>query len=125
MNICGILFLIFFWPACGFLGYRLRKWVERLDAEAPVDVWRQDRLAKMHSGIDRTPDPVAPTPLHLHILDFDRVPGEITEAGGIYGHCCMAGCGDAFYINPKIVAQAAKVMQARSCDFRLIGGALR
>jgi hypothetical protein len=84
MNIAGLLciaFLVLWFPLCGFVGHQLKKRQAK----------KQDR-----------PDPVAPTPPHVHILDIDRSEITITEAGGVLARCILAGCKESVYIAPNL-----------------------
>jgi hypothetical protein len=74
-----ILLLVGWFPTCGFIGYLLGRRIKREKA-----------------------DPIAPTPVHVHILDLERSEITVTDIGGITGRCIIAGCGDAFYIAPSL-----------------------
>lgn len=81
-NLFGLMQLVLlvgWFPVCGFVGYLFHRRIRR-----------------------DTPDPVAPTPVHVHILDLERSDVTVTDIGGICGRCVIAGCGDAFYIAPSL-----------------------
>jgi hypothetical protein len=53
--------------------------------------------------MERKPDPVAPTPAHLCMIDNERSNITVTDRGGIHATCIVAGCGRAVYIAPGVI----------------------
>jgi hypothetical protein len=84
MNYAGLscsAFLLLYFPFCGFLGWFIRR--------------------KQAAAIARLrPDPVAPPPVHVHILDLERSKIHVTDIGGVFAHCIVAGCEESIYIAP-------------------------
>jgi hypothetical protein len=78
-GLAQLVLLVGWFPTCGLVGYFLSRRI------------RRDK-----------PDPVAPTPVHVHIVDLERSEITISDIGGIYGRCIVAGCGEAFYIAPSL-----------------------
>jgi hypothetical protein len=91
MNLGGIaliVFLILFFPLCGLYGWA---------------VTRQRRaVANRIEPAFLQPDPVAPPPIHVHILDLERSDPRVTDIGGVIAQCIVAGCQETVYIAPSL-----------------------
>lgn len=105
MNVAGVVSLVSivgWFPTCGVIGWLFSRKAKKRMAKV---VWIDQpnighELCMNISAMHR--DPVAPAPLHVHIIDMERGEITVTDAGGVHAHCAIAGCKESFYISPNL-----------------------
>lgn len=99
-GLCFVVLICAFFPVVGTIGWLIDRKRYRRSVAVQPNFSQPVKPARMPPR----PDPVAPTPAHVHILDADRSEITVTDIGAVLGTCIVAGCRESIYIAPGVIA---------------------